>query len=552
MTAAAPMARFLVDQRDWQEKTLYRLHGLRDLFEKRHAWRVERDGWAVANDELRRAVESLQFAEISLDFDDDQIRRLAAGKAAQCEKMITARDGDLSKVEAMLAVYGLELPKPGRESCPKWWRGQLRKICRRGCEALLRDLGYTHKRAGAYVSEYTLRQWIGQQRRNQSILEGLEAVNDDGEAFTLAELAAVNVSNPEIRRGELMTRMRGFEEWAEQDAGQWVPMFYTITTPSKYHARGTDGKRNRKYAGFTPREGADYLQSLWSRARAAVHRQGVQYFGFRIAEPHHDGTPHWHLLLFVLADHKGTLTDTLRDYAFKEDGSEPGAEKHRFEAVEITEEAGTAAGYVAKYVSKNIDGFGVGEDLEVGDFAAITAARVRAWSSVWGIRQFQQLAGPGVTVWRELRRAANNPDRVHMTDQLRLILEPADSGDWCEYTRAMGGAVAAREARPAWVKYETRNLKTWEENRGRYGEPVRRVVGVMGRAFLVISRFREWKIREGSRVSKLAGLAVAGARDLMARVERPVRLNPSFVFADGVRFGELPGAPPGATLDLCQ
>jgi hypothetical protein len=36
--------------------------------------------------------------------------------------------------------------------------------------------------------------------------------NHLGESFSLAELADKNVSNPAIRRAELMTRMHGFEK----------------------------------------------------------------------------------------------------------------------------------------------------------------------------------------------------------------------------------------------------------------------------------------------------------------------------------------------------
>ena len=44
----------------------------------------------------------------------------------------------------------------------------------------------------------------------------LVAENELGDTYTLAELAELSTSNPINRRHELMTRIRGFEEFAQQ------------------------------------------------------------------------------------------------------------------------------------------------------------------------------------------------------------------------------------------------------------------------------------------------------------------------------------------------
>ncbi|MCP6617963.1 replication endonuclease, partial [Klebsiella pneumoniae] len=82
-----------------------------------------------------------------------------------------------------------------------------------------------------------------------------------------------SVSNPKIARHELMVRMRGFEDMANEMG--LVGMFYTLTAPSRYHATHVhSGKRNDKYCNASPRKTQKYLCNVWSRVRAKWGREG--------------------------------------------------------------------------------------------------------------------------------------------------------------------------------------------------------------------------------------------------------------------------------------
>jgi hypothetical protein len=223
-----------------------------------------------------------------------------------------------------------------------------------------------------------------------------------------------------------------------------------------------------------------------------MHRSGAWVYGFRIAEPHHDGTPHWHLLLFMRPDYAAGVTAILEHYARELDAAELDsneARDARFKAVAIDSSRGSAAGYVAKYVAKNLDGFAVGEDFEAERTAdaSDSVKRVDAWRSTWGIRQFQQIGGPGVTIWRELRR-------LHGAQQLPLfdpLLEAANAARWAEFVRGMGGIE---------IRRRDRTLSLWRvdyEKENRYGEPAPAAIeGVEHFALeLCRTRMHEWTIR---------------------------------------------------------
>lgn len=395
-------------------------------------------------------------------------------------------DSDYSRDDAIAAL--------ARVCDPLWWRRRLRVTAARQLEQVCRELGMVSKTKAAYVSDYTLRRRHDQRRRNASLLAALEAENrETGYKATLADISEKTVSNPVNRRNELMVRMRGFEECAA--AIGFTARFFTLTCPSSYHSTLHSGAKNPKYLGASPSEAQAYLCGLWSKIRAKWQREGIRCFGFRIAEPHHDGTPHWHLLLFFAPDVAERAGDIFRAYALKQDTHEPGAQKYRCEIIPIDPSKGTASGYIAKYVSKNIDGYGMDDavDDETGQFTHQTALRVEAWASTWGIRQFQQIGTVSVTVWRELRRIRQPLEDASLED-LELIRAACDTGDWARFVELMGGPLAQRQD----LKVRPLHLHPADhcQAENQYGELCTRLMGVIMRgASHLITRIHSWKIQ---------------------------------------------------------
>ncbi|EAM9788457.1 replication endonuclease [Salmonella enterica] len=380
-----------------------------------------------------------------------------------------------------------------RMMAPEWWLGRLKRARDIQREHMAIAVGQVQKAASSYVSRGTLHEWLEQKRRNREFFKAFDLENDEGQRVPLADMIIASNANPANRRRELMVRMRGFEDLA-QEMGM-VGEFYTMTAPSKYHAVHSGGGFVDQWNGASPRDTQKYLCRVWSQARAAIKRAGISYFGFRVVEPHHDGTPHWHMLFFMPPQYVDTMRDILCYYARLEDSEELQSQqalKARFHVEPIDPTKGSATGYIAKYISKNIDGYALADELddETGQSLKDMAKAVSAWAGRWRIRQFQQLGGAPVTVWREMRKLRGQ----QLSDAaMDAVLASADlASDWAAYTMAQGGPLVSRADLVVRLKYDI----TPQGNQ--YAEDVQRIAGIysprLGAESTVCTRLAQWKI----------------------------------------------------------
>lgn len=449
---------------------------------------------ANANTRLRNYTDHYQVHDLCLTGSDRDLKDFSRERATECRSIIQTETDEgrlLRRLASVVERYDLEWLKPysslesgpnlsplyNRLQCNRWWMRRIRRLQALRVEKVKRHLGDVGAGRQLYCSDWNVRRLTRAIARNAQTLAGVEAINDDGEVFSLDELQQLGVANPEIRRSELMVRMRGFEEVAAKYGH--IGEFWTFTTPSRFHRmtkvrNSTTPKvfKNPNWDGSCPGVGQEWLTNKWASIRSKFDRAGIRCYGFRIAEPHHDGTPHWHLLLFFHPDEAAQARKIARHYLWKSDSpGEPGAWRHRFNSKAIDPNKGTAAGYLAKYVSKNINGVGLDghESDEDGETSlAESANRVRSWASAWGIRQFQQIGGPSVTVWRELRRLGPDDDQVDEEEGAALweAVTAADQGDWCSFVIAMGGPSIPRSARPLKPAYWIQSRPIGTEGEG--------------------------------------------------------------------------------------
>lgn len=389
----------------------------------------------------------------------------------------------------------------------QWWRGRLRRVASQWREHLQIALGNVSKKKQPYASRDCISAWREQRRRNREFLKGMELEDEEGNRISLIDKFDGSVANPAIRRCELMTRIRGFETICQ--ALGYVGEFYTLTAPAAWHATTRAGYRNHKWNGASPAQTQAYFTALWARIRARLHRNGLRIFGIRVAEPHHDGTPHWHMLLFMQPADVAAVREILRELACQQDNQELASEKAkkaRFHAEAIDPEKGSATGYVAKYIAKNIDGYALeGEsDNESGAPLQETACAVSAWAARWHIRQFQFIGGAPVTVYRELRRLRDGETARGLSVEFAEVHDAADAGDWAGYVNAQGGPFVRRD------DLQVRTLYEPESGFNQYGESMLTIRGVydtsVGSGSPVLTRLKKWKI-----VPKRAGVDLQGA-----------------------------------------
>lgn len=408
----------------------------------------------------------------------------AAGQMADQIQAMHQPEAVRRRMAALMRAWRIEPPVEQIQHGPAiarmtdaiWIRRKLRAVHARTVEKAAIDLGLVNRARQPYVSTETLNRRAQQIERARAMLESTIARNEDGQEFTLAELASKGPANKAIRRAELMTRIAGFERIARDMGHDGV--FLTMTCPSRMHKWSTKRQgggviENPRFDGTTPRDAQRYLARVWARIRAKLNRDGIGVYGFRIAEPNHDGTPHWHLLLFVEPARNAELEAVIRRYALADSPGERGAAQHRVDWKAIDWTRGSAAGYIAKYVAKNIDGYKLDKDL-IGNDALETSQRVEAWAATWGIRQFQQIGGAPVGVWRELRRVedmpAAAPDFVREAHAAVNRIADTEAGEvksvaWDRYTAAQGGVFCGRKHRIRLAKQQRAGLNRYGEAR---------------------------------------------------------------------------------------
>lgn len=280
----------------------------------------EQDGRELdAVERIARAVEIAGVQRLSWTIEDlAELAKQPADKAQSrlFTEIIDKKTGEIH-TRAMRAVKAASdwLPDvsiPGetdeaqfRRICdPAFWRRALRRVLERAIECAYLTAGLVGRGRQEYVSNQTMRIKQGQIAMQDAWLSAthVETMNGSGEKITLplVELAA---KKEKKRRAEFFAFTYGVSELAEADG--LVPAMLTLTLPGEWHANPVNGRQS--WNGLSPVHAHDELNDRWKCLRAGLLRRGITLTGFRAAEPHADGTPHWHALIYFLPQNQQAI-----------------------------------------------------------------------------------------------------------------------------------------------------------------------------------------------------------------------------------------------------
>ena len=162
----------------------------------------------------------------------------------------------------------------------------------------------------------------------------------------LSDLIISANHSPQRYYSEIQNRVNTLEKIAKQRGLK--PLFMTLTLGSQYHRCKTTKKGklipNPKFNGTAPKEAVKALTKMFARLRqdrALKELSKEQRIYFRVNEPHKDGTPHTHILMFVPADKIERVK-----IAFKRLFDDRGND--------IQDDISKSTAYIMKYINKTL------------------------------------------------------------------------------------------------------------------------------------------------------------------------------------------------------
>jgi hypothetical protein len=291
--------------------------------------------------------------------------------------------------------------------------------------------------------------------------------NNSISVFSLSEVIEKNTTN---NKHDTYITMKTLEEIASRKKYTWT--FFTLTCPPEHHSNPTTS-RNHYNNELTFKLSAKYLnEEMFYKLQKRLDKKytrGEDYAGIKVLEPHDDGCPHMHVLLFHSPHMYIDLESAVR--AAYEKGDRPSDYFDRYKEQIMRREdksmknPAKAASYIYKYLSFGISNKdGCNDHLAERYRAAFRAANVRQYAFV------------GVKKTRTKRRHLKKSKYTHSKDTgyLTALAESlfVDKSDQDRNTKQINANIN-------FLLEEHENITlTRSLTVNRYGEQVHKITGI--------------------------------------------------------------------------
>ena len=306
-----------------------------------------------------------------------------------------------------------------------------------------------------YVDGWTLRRFEHQQVANAAFLKKHVAISLD-QRIPLSEIASSAAAS---RRAQWYAMILGMREIASRDS--FTPVFVTVTLPGEWHLCPRFGEPGDPR--HSPTDAAKEIGKRWHNALCMFKGRKGQLFGIRVAEPHADGTPHLHCVLWVklsqcddlrdcLAKHFPAGTQSEKEYRDKGDFTKGPAlviKKWEERSEDDARGCADAASYALSYVldvlendTGNADPIADAGNLQKSRTKSKEIKRVKAWARHARLRRLSLVGlNPGTigrwaTFYRALKGHSSEETVAH--PQTKAILHAMKSAQWGSVLRLLG------------------------------------------------------------------------------------------------------------------
>ena len=220
-----------------------------------------------------------------------------------------------------------------------------------------------------------------------------------GEVFSLSTLIGEDPAQQQA--AELYAWARGIESLADERGYQ--KLLLSLTLPGEWHPNPGNGRNS--WNGSGPDVAAYELLRRWQQINQRWNMDPAirgRYIGLRTIEPHQDGSPHLHAVLYIDPSATRAAFDDIADFFDNpSDLNTPGAQAEELQH--------SGSSYIYKYIIK-YTGAEENENTE-NPIEASTKEAVVAWRKALGLRAFQFFGVPrrARTSYKEYRRAKSEP-----------------------------------------------------------------------------------------------------------------------------------------------